>query len=152
MTDSPQTEIEKILKEDNTTRRLISSIAKKNKVTVDEGTKDLSKLFAQYRRFLIAKEQLSPTVESEDAETCGSVSHFLNKYSLNLDMVDSIIDTMRTGLTYSADIPSIAYEPYHDEEDGRKQEEGKRFKLFLISATAVLMVMNIARKPKDKVE
>ncbi len=145
MATSFQSEIEQVLREDSTTSKLIKSLADKENSTPEQVTTDVSKLFAEYGRFLVAKEGNSPTADAVRSASKNAVSEFLEKYGLKSDMVESVMDKMAKGLPSSDEIPSSDT----ISRDGDKNlGKGKKFKIFLICAAAVLMVMNIVKKAK----
>lgn len=146
MAASAKSEMEIVLSEDKTTSKLIKALADKEKSTPEQVTKDVAKMFEGFSKFLQAKEQNSSSVDATRSESKTAISSFLDKYGLKSDMAESIMEKMSNGIPSSSEIPSS--DVARSDEEEKKLSKGKKFKIFLICAAAVLMVMNIVKKAK----
>jgi len=145
MTTSFTAEIAQVLTEDKTTNNLIAQLAEKSSKTPEEVTQDVSEMFAKYGRFLVKKENNDDAGANEDLNGArGGIAEVAKKYGFDGDKANSILEKLKSGLTKSSDIPSSE----SMDDDKSKLGKGKKFKIFLICASAVLLVMNIIKKGK----
>jgi len=139
-------EIAQVLTKDKTTNNLIAQLAEKSNKTPEEVTQDVSEMFAKYGRFLVKKENNDAASDEDLNGARGGIADVAKKYGFDGDKANLILEKLKSGLTKSSEIPSSE----SMDEDKTKLGKGKKFKIFLICASAVLLVMNLVKKGKKQ--
>lgn len=136
------TEIEIILRNDTTTNGFIEEFAAKRSILPEQVTKDVSKMFLGYAAYLVRREKSIIRPEQEYGAMRAPVSHFARKYEFSNDTVNKIMEKLEKALKKSTDIPSAE----SVREDSVEEEQSgiikRKFKLFLVCATSILIVIN----------
>lgn len=136
-----QSEMTSALMEDRTTSTLIHKLAEKENVAPEELAADFADMFTKYGDFLVQKEAGEISENQEYSASRSSASAFGEKYGIENDTLNNIIDKLTGTVKKSSDIPR---------EGDSKLSKGKKFKIFLIASGAILVIMNIIKKNKKK--